>query len=513
MAKAIKTYTSAGGSFVCPAGVTAVTVQTSYDLSKFAPGVKQNNQGVLAISNTVLMIDDRMTVKSFGNTVSNATLVAALPAVTQVGTNSADGGNYAIANNNLYAWGSSGLPIGTATQPTIPTGVVGAQNFLKLFSTIHGVFAINEAGATYYCGTNPGLAGNSGTISTLSPNLIIGNHVFNSIATTGGTTTSPTSYAAVGIDAAGAAWSWGGNTRGQCGVGNITSPVATPTAVLGGKTWLNIQSGVGNANGTFNGTASGPTLCQFYGLANDNLLYGWGWDFFGSFGPAATIVSSPQVVLGGITGWTALFSRENTGVMFGIAGGTLYSWGAPAYLGNGSASSASFFATPVAISGVTSPVMAISGGSSTATSYSIAVNASGQAYAWGNNASGQLGLGDVAPRSVPTLIPGGITWAYIVTFPYANTTYNSVYGVATNGNVYSWGDNSAGQLGQGDVVSRSTPTLIPGILGRTSPQITSQVISVVPGTTYTITGQPVIKFGTIGITQGPIDSISVIYDQ
>jgi alpha-tubulin suppressor-like RCC1 family protein len=32
------------------------------------------------------------------------------------------------------------------------------------------------------------------------------------------------------------------------------------------------------------------------------------------------------------------------------------------------------------------------------------------------------------------------------------------------GAVYAWGDNSSGQLGLGDQVTRQTPTLVPGLI-------------------------------------------------
>jgi alpha-tubulin suppressor-like RCC1 family protein len=83
--------------------------------------------------------------------------------------------------------------------------------------------------------------------------------------------------------------------------------------------------------------------------------------------------------------------------------------------------------------------------------HSLAVTTTGQVYAWGSNLYGQLGDNTLANKSTPTLISfnglnnlnDGETMRDVV----AGGEYS--HAVTTNGRVYSWGSNNRGQLGDG----------------------------------------------------------------
>lgn len=93
--------------------------------------------------------------------------------------------------------------------------------------------------------------------------------------------------------------------------------------------------------------------------------------------------------------------------------------------------------------------------------FGAAIDPNGAAYAWGLNTNGQLGVGDVLPRSTPVLILGGKSWRQIemgASFSVGIEAFNG----ATY--LWSWGLNNTGQLGLGDLIPRSTPTLIAGII-------------------------------------------------
>ena len=64
-------------------------------------------------------------------------------------------------------------------------------------------------------------------------------------------------------------------------------------------------------------------------------------------------------------------------------------------------------------------------------------------YAWGNNAFGQLGLGDKRPRKTPTLVDG--LWALPVAQLAAGAAHSAA--VTAAGFLFTWGANSRGQLG------------------------------------------------------------------
>src|SRR6185503_18349842 len=72
------------------------------------------------------------------------------------------------------------------------------------------------------------------------------------------------------------------------------------------------------------------------------------------------------------------------------------------------------------------------------------IDAAGSLYAWGENTHGQLGIGNTINQPVPIKVP----------FPDGVTAWKSAAGgeshamaIASNDQLYVWGDNSHGQLG------------------------------------------------------------------
>jgi alpha-tubulin suppressor-like RCC1 family protein len=132
---------------------------------------------------------------------------------------------------------------------------------------------------------------------------------------------------------------------------------------------------------------------------------------------------------------------------------------------------------------------------------------SGALYAWGNNVYGQLGVGDVIPRSSPVLVLGGLTWNQI----FINGGSDTPIGVTTTGSVYSWGYNGNGQIGDGTTVSKSSPVLVLNTFALDNvDNSTTTSVTVVPGTTYTITLQKYNpQFGAVNVGSGVFDLITL----
>ncbi|HMJ11595.1 MAG TPA: hypothetical protein VK524_09300, partial [Polyangiaceae bacterium] len=80
----------------------------------------------------------------------------------------------------------------------------------------------------------------------------------------------------------------------------------------------------------------------------------------------------------------------------------------------------------------------------------------GRLYCWGQNDFGQLGLGDVANRNVPTAIGAGTDWADMCGGEYHSCALRA------NGELYCWGRNSKGQLGIGSLVDQRSPVRVAG---------------------------------------------------
>jgi hypothetical protein len=84
-------------------------------------------------------------------------------------------------------------------------------------------------------------------------------------------------------------------------------------------------------------------------------------------------------------------------------------------------------------------------------SHNCALIASGRAYCWGENQSGQLGDGSTVTRAVAVPVAGGLTFAQLT----VGASHSC--GLTAAGDLYCWGGNFWGELGDGSTVSRSTP--------------------------------------------------------
>lgn len=89
--------------------------------------------------------------------------------------------------------------------------------------------------------------------------------------------------------------------------------------------------------------------------------------------------------------------------------------------------------------------------------HSLAVNEKGELYAWGDNLKGQLGDGTFIGKVVPTRIGIASNWTEIAVSSTNSAAINS------DGELYTWGSNQYGQLGN-DTAS-ITPTKIPTRIG------------------------------------------------
>ena len=76
---------------------------------------------------------------------------------------------------------------------------------------------------------------------------------------------------------------------------------------------------------------------------------------------------------------------------------------------------------------------------------------------WGNNLTGQLGDGTTTARGSPgSTVGSGITWKQI------SCGYQISSGIKTDGTLWTWGDNTYGQLGDSTTVGKSSPITTAG---------------------------------------------------
>ena len=85
--------------------------------------------------------------------------------------------------------------------------------------------------------------------------------------------------------------------------------------------------------------------------------------------------------------------------------------------------------------------------------FDLAIGSDGKVYGWGENEEGQLGDGTTAPQTSPI----AVTLASGVTATAISAGPGFSLAVGSDGTVYSWGENSLGELGDGTETSRDTP--------------------------------------------------------
>jgi alpha-tubulin suppressor-like RCC1 family protein len=97
------------------------------------------------------------------------------------------------------------------------------------------------------------------------------------------------------------------------------------------------------------------------------------------------------------------------------------------------------------------PVTQLTAGSS----HTCALASNGDAWCWGSNSRGQLGQGTIGgSNAVPTIVSGGFKFTAI------SAGGDHTCAVTTDGSLYCWGANDAGQLGDGTATNRATPVRV-----------------------------------------------------
>src|SRR5688572_2604691 len=86
----------------------------------------------------------------------------------------------------------------------------------------------------------------------------------------------------------------------------------------------------------------------------------------------------------------------------------------------------------------------------------IRLGEDGNVYSWGYGFYGQLGLGHNNHITIPTVIPSPNSYKWI---SFVSGGFHS-FGMTENGEVFSWGMNSYGQLGLENNSNQNKPRLL-----------------------------------------------------
>jgi alpha-tubulin suppressor-like RCC1 family protein len=240
---------------------------------------------------------------------------------------------------------------------------------------------------------------------------------------------------ALAVDTHGHAWAWGDNSGGEFCLGNMKdyfTPVELPFPDV-----------------TLLAGADAHALYYSRGTA-----YACGDNMDGDLGdgsayPSTTPVRITRLGRSRVTALVASF--DNSGAL--LASGQYYDWGynADGQLGDGQAGGWSDVPVRVQLPGAVSLVAL--GGSTYHNGQTLALVRGSGLWAWGADWSYQLAQRKTGRQPVPVqiILPEGVSFSMLA------TGSGTCYGVTSSGNVYAWGANYAGQLGDGSLNLEEEP--------------------------------------------------------
>lgn len=391
------------------------------------------------------------------------------------------------SDGTLWTWGSNvygQLGLSDTTNRSSPTQVGNLTNWNKIGVGGRSTYGIKTDGTLWSMGES----GSSGTGFIAYSPIQIGNNSWIHVA--GGW------LDAFAIQADGSLWAWGNiNSWGQLGL-NTRTGVNTPVQVGTSSNWIQVSCGYyttqamqsdgtlwtwGNnsygqlglsdqthryvptqvgvlSNWTLSKSFSAPT-CRHTALINSNAtLFEFGVNSYGQLGQLDIIsrLVPTQLGVGIYSNWAQVCAGAYSSLALNSLG-QLWTAGYNLYgqLGNNSTSSMSTYVQVGSLNSWT----AVS--SSRNKGYSAgAILSDGTTWLWGNNSFGQLGQNNQFNYTSPVLVGNLVnvnTWRYVAA---AQSAYQFVTAIKSDGTLWAWGVNSYGQLGSGDYTHRSSPTQV-----------------------------------------------------
>lgn len=257
---------------------------------------------------------------------------------------------------------------------------------------------------------------------------------------------------AYAVTGSGAVYSWGQNMYGSLGLGLGTTGMAvqeTPAQVTGN----NFSNILIKEIKTIDNSV--------YAISDNGDLYSWGLNDYGKLGismdytPYGAADVPYKVEFDSNRTVKKLYNLNKT--TYAVTNdGKIYSWGHNGIWGKlGTGNSNTLMPTPVMIAGENNYLtysqrqivdVALKE-NSTDRAHVLIVTEDGRLYSWGDNETGQLGLANKVASNVQTsaLRVDSVISKEKILKTY--TSYSSSYAVSENKILYTWGDNSTGQLG------------------------------------------------------------------
>ncbi|XP_076648844.1 RCC1 and BTB domain-containing protein 1-like isoform X2 [Halictus rubicundus] len=181
-------------------------------------------------------------------------------------------------------------------------------------------------------------------------------------------------------------------------------------------------------------------------LTENGKVYSWGSNNYYQLGHCDSLVPEIVVIPENKTNFVVDIACGNDHSMVLTSNGMVYAWGmcVDGQTGSGSlCASQSYLATPNEVKlDSTFPMRFLN--ISCGARHSVAVTCNGQVYSWGSNSHGQLGLSSDSKVSKKALEVKHLT-GIIIEKVVCGCTHTLA--LSNEGILYSWGDNTFGQLG------------------------------------------------------------------
>ena len=336
----------------------------------------------------------------------------------------------AIAGGALYCWGANDegrLGLGDTERRLSPARVGTADDWQAVAAGERSTVALKRDGSLWAWGANDvGQLGlGAGDFSARRAPVRVGDR-------TDWTTIACRFLHACAIASDRTAWCWGSNQEGQLARSD-QDDVPVPTRVNDDHDWTAVDPGQGHT-------------C---GIHADGTLECWGRNSEAELGQGSSdpLQIRQPIQVGDDTDWQVVQSGQSG--TCGLRGGVVHCWGLnidedviPGAVGQ------NVVGAPLAISAPVTPTRL-----SFNTFGGCVLSAAGDAYCWGRNDEGQLGLGDTDDRRALTALPQ-TGWTHISVGRFNTCGVRS-------GAVACTGDNRSGQLGTGDQVRRNTMETVP----------------------------------------------------
>jgi len=343
-----------------------------------------------------------------------------------------------------YCWGSNErgqLGDGTRAASATPVRVNAPERLVQISASWRQTCAVGASGSLYCWGFAAHSASSFNGIPT--PSRVT--------ADAGWARVSAGLTHACALNGEGRAYCWGSDESGERGDGPAAGYASAPVAVATGERFTSIQ-------------AAGLHSC---GLAQSGTAHCWGYARYGVLGTGAGgVVPEPVPVGNGLR-----FTSFDTGATFacGVSAGDVHCWGVnhAGELGRAPVSDVAS-RVPAAVAGLPDVETVFTSRQNSVLGFACALAASGEAFCWGQNLFGELGV-------EPAEDPSGPCESVLVTLTCSTRPVRAgggmrfhalalgathACGITRDHEIRCWGRAEQGQLGPDPAAGGADPVRV-----------------------------------------------------